>query len=433
MKNKLRAILALSLGLSMVAGAQRRVAKKPDSLLKQEQRQERIGKSTGESATLLAELVDEFARNGLAGTDVEILNGMQSVLGKISAELMPEIVTQLKAARTGEDETGKRSQALTAYANQKSAAFQMRQVLLEYQRQLALYQLAERVQLLGDRQSSNLHEGVALITAVQKPTASRRKSDFAISRQLQETEQFALHREVALVLSTLKNMQATFEGSLENRPREALAFVEEHKLLPAMLSAYDDLKGQRLLSAAGYEKSARDTLWRLVMILQPDRAPLDRLLDGLEKLDELVAAEKEVIEKTSDLDNAERIKGEELVMNDERVLRIEEQITSMEKRLEQADAREQVRLASSLERTRRRLEKEIEKARERRGVESPELSDTRRAEWVQRDQAELVDRTDFLREELAQLAPEAAGHLAESISPMQEARAALGKSGDARE
>ena len=247
-----------------------------------------LGKSTGESATLLAELVDEFARNGLAGTDVEILNGMQSVLGKISAELMPEIVTQLKAARTGEDETGKRSQALTAYANQKSAAFQMRQVLLEYQRQLALYQLAERVQLLGDRQSSNLHEGVALITAVQKPTASRRKSDFAISRQLQETEQFALHREVALVLSTLKNMQATFEGSLENRPREALAFVEEHKLLPAMLSAYDDLKGQRLLSAAGYEKSARDTLWRLVMILQPDRAPLDRLLDGLEKLDELV-------------------------------------------------------------------------------------------------------------------------------------------------
>ncbi len=97
MKNKLRAILALSLGLSMVAGAQRTVAKKPDSLLKQEQRQERIGKSTGESATLLAELVDEFARNGLAGTDVEILNGMQSVLGKISAELMPEIVTQLKA------------------------------------------------------------------------------------------------------------------------------------------------------------------------------------------------------------------------------------------------------------------------------------------------------------------------------------------------
>lgn len=78
MKNKLRAILALSLGLSMVAGAQRTVAKKADSLLKQEQRQERIGKSTGESATLLAELVDEFARNGLAGTDVEILNGMQS-------------------------------------------------------------------------------------------------------------------------------------------------------------------------------------------------------------------------------------------------------------------------------------------------------------------------------------------------------------------
>ena len=62
----------------------------------------------------------------------------------------------------------------------------MRQVLLEYQRQLALYQLAERVEALGDRQSSNLHETVALIMASRKPSAARRQNDFAISRRLQE-------------------------------------------------------------------------------------------------------------------------------------------------------------------------------------------------------------------------------------------------------
>ena len=106
------------------------------SLLKQEQGQQRIGNSTADSAALLAELVDEFGRNGLEGTDVEILQGIQKVMGNVSGELMPEIVSQLNAARIGEDETGRRAEALNAYAGQKSASYQMRQVLLEYQRQL---------------------------------------------------------------------------------------------------------------------------------------------------------------------------------------------------------------------------------------------------------------------------------------------------------
>ena len=101
------------------------------SLLKQEQSQQRIGNSTADSAALLAELVDEFGRNGLEGTDVEILEGIQKVMGNVSGELMPEIVSQLNAARTGEDRTGRRAEALNAYAGQKSASYQMRQVLLE--------------------------------------------------------------------------------------------------------------------------------------------------------------------------------------------------------------------------------------------------------------------------------------------------------------
>ncbi|MEE3179455.1 MAG: hypothetical protein VX317_07210, partial [Verrucomicrobiota bacterium] len=91
------------------------------SLLRQEQGQQRIGNSTTDSAALLAELVDEFGRNGLEGTDVEILEGIQKVMGNVSGELMPEIVSQLKAARTGEDRTGRRAEALNAYAGQKSA------------------------------------------------------------------------------------------------------------------------------------------------------------------------------------------------------------------------------------------------------------------------------------------------------------------------
>jgi hypothetical protein len=78
----------------------------------------------------------------LQGTDVEVLGGIQTVLGNVSAKLMPEIVADLQAARTGTDETGSRAKALTAYSGQKSAAYQMRRVLLEYQLQIALYQLA---------------------------------------------------------------------------------------------------------------------------------------------------------------------------------------------------------------------------------------------------------------------------------------------------
>ena len=94
-------------------------------LLNQEQGQQRIEKSTATSAALLAELVDEFERNDLKGTDVEILAGIQKVIGAVSGELMPEIVGQLNAARTGPDVPGRRVEALNAYAGQKSASYQM--------------------------------------------------------------------------------------------------------------------------------------------------------------------------------------------------------------------------------------------------------------------------------------------------------------------
>ena len=105
-------------------------------LLNQEQGQQRIEDSTATSAALLAELVDEFGRNDLKGSDVEILSGIQKVIGNVSGDLMPEIVGQLNAARTGLNAPGRREEALNAYAGQKSASYQMRQVLLEYERQL---------------------------------------------------------------------------------------------------------------------------------------------------------------------------------------------------------------------------------------------------------------------------------------------------------
>ena len=93
---------ALRMGAVMSCGLLLPAALLPGEtdLLNQEQGQQRIEDSTATSAALLAELVDEFGRNDLKGSDVEILSGIQKVIGNVSGDLMPEIVGQLNAART---------------------------------------------------------------------------------------------------------------------------------------------------------------------------------------------------------------------------------------------------------------------------------------------------------------------------------------------
>ena len=207
---------ALRMGAVMSCGLLLPAALLPGEtdLLNQEQGQQRIEDSTATSAALLAELVDEFGRNDLKGSDVEILSGIQKVIGNVSGDLMPEIVGQLNAARTGLNAPSRRVEALNAYAGQKSASYQMRQVLLEYQRQLALYQLAERLQALGDRQSTNLHEAVALIMASRKPSAVRRKKS---AGALCSCNRFALARRVgwtAVIVSPSSRSEQTLASGL---------------------------------------------------------------------------------------------------------------------------------------------------------------------------------------------------------------------------
>lgn len=420
--------LAVGVGLSSGVGlGQAGRDGEPESLLRQERKQAQIGQATSETAGLLAEVLDEFERNGLGGADVQSLGGMQQVLAGVSEEVMPGIVTDLVAARGEGLEADRRARALTAYAGQKSASYQLRQVVLEYDKQIALHRLSERVQELGDRQSANLHEVVALVLAQRKPSAVRRQADFSIARQLQVTEQRSLHDEVALVLAGLERLRASFEGSLEQRPAEALAFAAQEGLAVAMTQARDELEGDRFLSATSHQKAARDALWRLAAMLQPERDPLDRLLDGLATLDELIEREQEILAGSRRLGEGGQEGAEDLVRNDEKVVRLEQQLAQLERRLQNAEAGEQVRLSETMEFVQQRLGKELAAARERYGVAGPELNAEQQAERLQRIQAELADRTDFLREELADLAEAAAGHLGESIPPMQAARSALGR------
>ena len=294
-------------------------------LQRQETKQQQIREATARASTQLSQLVNEFERNGIAGQDVDILRSIHSVLGKLSAEQMAQIVTLLKdARRAAPDATSiPGTKIITAYTGQKAVIVQLRQVLLEYQRQLALDEIARRVRELGDRQSSNLHEGLALLTAAERNGA---KPSHKISIQLQSSEQSSVRDETGHILERLvKIAEATGEGP-EDRPRRGVAFTTERKLTETLAMATQDLETGKLMSAASNEKSARDTLWQLADLLQSEKPKTDQLIEAAAKLEELIEAEKDIIEKTEKLDEKPEIPGEEKLALDPRVEKATERL-----------------------------------------------------------------------------------------------------------
>ena len=57
-----------------------------NSLLNQERKQQRIKDTTGRTGEQLDALIDEFNRNGLAGSDLDVIKAIRTVLGKLSSE-----------------------------------------------------------------------------------------------------------------------------------------------------------------------------------------------------------------------------------------------------------------------------------------------------------------------------------------------------------
>ena len=82
---------------------------------------------------------------------------------------MNEIVKLLNGARedTLKDSNSAAASAkvLTAFAGQKGVIVQLRRILLEYQSQVALFDLARLVKELGNRQTANLHEAITLASS----------------------------------------------------------------------------------------------------------------------------------------------------------------------------------------------------------------------------------------------------------------------------
>ena len=108
-----------------------------NSLLNQERKQQRIQDTTERTGEQLDSLIDEFNRNRLDGSDLDVIKAIRMVLGNLSKEQMNEIVGLLNGAR--EDTLKEKNSAsasakvLTAYAGQKGVIVLVSRILLEYQ------------------------------------------------------------------------------------------------------------------------------------------------------------------------------------------------------------------------------------------------------------------------------------------------------------
>jgi hypothetical protein len=272
-----------------------------DLLLQQELRQEQIKDTTGRVGAQLDIIIDEYERNGLSGDDVSVLKAIRSVLGELTQEEIRKVITLLQSARNTTDPSKSSENTLNAYAGQKSIIVQLRHLLLEYERQQILREIARRFRALARRQGVNMSETVALYKATLGRDARRSKESHRISLQLQATEQSTIHAETSILLKKLYEVVGKMDGLPAEKPRAAVARAKESELGTIVANATEDLKESRLTSAAGNEQRARDIFVELSRLLRPDRDAMTTLKEALKELQKTMVKQEVLVEETKQL------------------------------------------------------------------------------------------------------------------------------------
>ena len=106
-----------------------------DRILQQELKQQQLRTTTQRVGDQLEAIIAEFDRNGIAGEDVKVLKAIRAVLGKLTAKDMERVIAFLQESRAANDPTAATQKASDAYAGQKTIITQLKQLVLEYQRQ----------------------------------------------------------------------------------------------------------------------------------------------------------------------------------------------------------------------------------------------------------------------------------------------------------
>src|SRR4051812_11602340 len=295
-------IALLAHGLLLVCTVAADDALPPEQIRAGEAKQTQIKAQTQNVAAQLGAIIDEFKRNGLDGQDVEVLEAIRRVLGKLSDQEMKRVIDALQEARSAADASQSKKAFAGAVSDQKAIIAQLRALLLEYQRQQALYELSLRLAALAERQNANLKTVVDLAKMTGNATASRFDDTQRASLQIQAADQQGLKDEVNPLLGKLETLTKDADGPTKDRLNKAMEQAKSGGLKPAMDASIEDLKNAALYRAAGSEKIIRDQLRELARLVAPPKDALGALQAALKELEKQIEAEKAIVEQTRKMD-----------------------------------------------------------------------------------------------------------------------------------
>src|SRR4051812_21761063 len=277
-----------------------------DRILQQELKQQQIRTTTQRVGDQLEGIIAEFDRNGIAGEDVKVLRAIRGVLGKLTEKDMDKVIAFLQQARTTTDASTSTKNASDAYASQKGIITQLKQLVLEYQRQQALYEISIRLKELSNRQSANMWLGVWLANTTEGKVQTAFDEGQKSNLKIQEIDQENIKDEANVVLKKLEKVrQEITDGPTAERPKQALQQVQEGGLHPAMDLAVSELKTGKLLSAAGSEKKVRDQLREIARLLTLSQDTAEALRQAIQDLDRAIDEQKQTMAKTRAIENKE--------------------------------------------------------------------------------------------------------------------------------
>lgn len=269
-----------------------------DRLLQTELKQQQIQRTTQRVSEQLSAIIEEFERNGIAGEDVRVLRAIRSVLHRLSEKEMTQVVTLLQQAQKADDAAAKKG-VVEAYASQKGIITQLNQLILEYQRQHALYEMSIRLRGLAARQSANMRVGVWLARQTQARQLQQYNEDEKRYLQQQEIDQIALKDELAQLMTAIEKVARETEGTpTGDRPKAALAQAKSGGLFSALEDSVRDLQNGRLLSATGNEKKARDQMRDVARTLLLSKDLVDLLRAAIQETENEILRQKQVTDVT---------------------------------------------------------------------------------------------------------------------------------------
>ena len=266
-------------------------------------RQQQIKVTTKRVGEQIEGVVAEFERNGITGEDVNVLRAIRGVLDRLSEREMASVLELLKTAQAGGEPAAIARSESDAFSAQKGIVVQLQQLVLEYQRQQALYEISLRLKELATRQTANMWQGVALAKATEhKGTFAAFDENQRISLRYQQSEQTPLKDETAAILGRLDRLAKEIsDGAAAARATAAAQQAKDGGLLAALAAASEELREEklRLLSAVGNEKKARDQLREVARLLisSPDTA--DALRQAILEVSRAIEAQQALAAETA--------------------------------------------------------------------------------------------------------------------------------------